>query len=164
MGKQLERLIIILGIILIGNAVFAGPTTDIVPYDDPVIVTRERKQEKTKPAKVEKQKTIPPVKTVQKPVTKKNKVTAKTQTKPTFAGLKIYITQKPKKQTKKVAKYSCKDDPKSICNTKWAKPKEKRKFVKPKYTTTYSKKNINEGFKRWSKARPARPIPIVTCY
>ena len=120
MGKQLEKLIVILGIILMGSAVFATPATDIIPSNDPVVVTRKQAQQKTnepKTKQVEKKK-------VDLPKTKPSKTTNRRN--PQYIGLKIYEINKTKPQNK--PKISNKDKCKCACNREKISPCEAKKL------------------------------------
>ena len=167
MGKELERLIIILAIILLSGTAFAAPTPEALSGDNTVVVSRKNKPENTTP-KVTPQKTTAQNKAIPQCPYKKKKV-AKKSTKPQYIGLKIYETKKPKPQTRKVAKTRCIDDPTSICNLRKLKPRD-FKIEKPRYT----KKNVTNRYSKnkykryrlpdYPPAKPARAIPIITCY
>ena len=167
MGKELERLIIILAIILLSGTAFAAPTPEALSGDNTVVVSRKNKPENTTP-KVTPQKTTVQNKAIPQCPYKKKKV-AKKSTKPQYIGLKIYETKKPKPQTRKVAKTRCIDDPTSICNLRKLKPRD-FKIEKPRYTKKYvTNRYSNNKYKRYRlpdypPAMPARAIPIITCY
>ena len=157
MGKELERLIIILAIILLSGTAFAAPTPEVLSGDNTVVVSRKNKPEKTEP-KITTPKAAPQKTTVQNKAIpqcpyKKKKV-AKKSTKP---------------QTRKVAKTRCIDDPTSICNPRKLKPRD-FKIEKPRYTKKYvTNRYSNNKYKRYRlpdypPAMPARAIPIITCY
>lgn len=167
MGKELERLIIILAIILLSGTAFAAPTPEALSGDNTVVVSRKNKPENTTP-KVTPQKTTAQNKAIPQCPYKKKKV-AKKSTEPQYLGLKIYETKKPKPQTRKVAKTRCIDDPTSICNLRKLKPRD-FKIEKPRYTKKYvTNRYSNNKYKRYRlpdypPAMPARAIPIITCY
>ncbi len=163
MGKQLEKLIVILGIILIGTAVFAEQTVKDVPSNNPVLVTREKKKEEIKqPTKELQSKKTPPC------CKKQNKTkTAKKAkpSKPQYLGLKIYEIEKPKPKVAKVKKLRCIDDPKSICNERRLKPAKPYLIPKaPRYSRTYDDKYRKSGLPDFPPLKPAEPIKIISCY
>ena len=172
MGKELERLIIILAIILLSGTAFAAPTPEVLSGDNTVVVSRKNKPEKTEPKittpKAAPQKTTVQNKAIPQCPCKKKKV-AKKSTEPQYLGLKIYETKKPKPQTRKVAKTRCIDDPTSICNLRKLKPID-FKIEKPRYSKKYvTNRYINNKYKKYKlpdypPAMPARAIPIITCY
>lgn len=167
MGKQLEKLIVILGLLLMGSAVFAEDIAQNIPSNDPVVVTRKQQESKNvvkQPQKVlQTPKTTPCCKKApsRKTTAKKSKPTDK----PQYLGLKIY--QKPKAKTKvvKTKKYRCIDDPKSICNTRRLKPAEPFYTYKaPRYSRTYSDRYRKSRLPDYPPLKLAKPIPITTCY
>jgi hypothetical protein len=164
MGKQLEKLIVILGLILIGTAVFAEQTVPDIPNDNPVLVTREKKTEEVKqPEKdLQTKKDSPCCKNK-----KNNKATknAKKSNKPQYLGLKIYETKKPQQKVQQPKKLKCADDPKSICNTRKLKPAKPYDIPKaPRYSRTYDDKYRKSRLPDLPPLKPAVPVPIITCY
>ena len=162
MGKQLEKLIVILGIILMGSAVFATPATDIIPSNNPVVVTRKQPQQKTNEPKikqVEKKK-------IELPKTK----STKNKTNPQYIGLKIYEINKPKTQNK--TKISNKDKCKCACNREKISPCEAKKlkpikvYKTPKparYSRVYPDRYRKHTLPKYPPAKLAKPIPIISC-
>lgn len=175
MGKELERLIIILAIILLSGTAFAVPAPEALSGDNTVVVTRERKTETKTTPKATTPKVTAQNKAIPQCPYKKKKV-AKKQNKPQYIGLKIYETPKPKinPKVKKATQTKCKDDPTSICNLRKLKPRT-LKVEKPRYTKRYvtnrytNNRYTNNRYKKYKlpnypPAKPARPIPIITCY
>lgn len=162
MGKQLEKLIVILGLILIGTAVFAEQTVQDIPNDNPVLVTREKKTEEVKQKPKEELQAKTNI-NKQKP-TKTTKNSKKTY-QPQYLGLKIYENRKPKQEVAKTKKTRCIDDPKSICNTRKLKPAKPYDIPKtPRYSRTYDNKYRKSRLPDLPPLKPAVPIPIITCY
>lgn len=142
----MKKLLGIILIILLTQAQTHANTEDFVP-NDTVTVTRKIRYEQPKTIKIE-------------PNSIQNKtpdVKKRTQTK--FTGLTIYNNppktekRENKTNTKPTEKKKCKDDPKSPCNLRKAKPAKPAKAI-PRI-------KINE--RQYIPARPARPIPIIPC-
>lgn len=89
--------ILLLSIILIGTTVFASPASDIIPSDEPVVVTRETQDEE-----VQKEDTKQSEETVKQEKTKSKKTGNATQkqSEPKPVGLKIFINDKSKPKAK----------------------------------------------------------------
>ena len=117
----MKKIIITLGIIIFGSTVLATPTSDIIPNDQPVVVTREQQDEDAQeeeikqPEEEAKQENSEPEK-ASKPKTQKSDKTTKKTTTPKFVGLKIFENNKPKPKDKtkkpknsKQDKYKCGD-------------------------------------------------------
>lgn len=167
MGKQLEKLIVILGIILMGSAVFATPTSNIIPSDDTVVVTRKQTEEKTQKTEIkqaEKKKAkLPKTKTTKKITNKK--------TKPQYIGLKIYEINKPKPQNKTKlsnkgkCKCACNREKLSPCDAYKAKPIIAHKAPKPpKYTRVYPNRYRKYTLPKYPPSKPAKTRPIISCH
>ena len=97
--------ILLLSIILIGTTVFASPASDIIPSDEPVVVTRETQDEEvqkedTKQSEdtVKQEKTNSPKTTKTK--SKKTGNATQKQSEPKPVGLKIFINDKSKPKAK----------------------------------------------------------------
>lgn len=97
--------ILLLSIILIGTTVFASPASDIIPSDEPVVVTREtqdeevQKEDAKQPEETVKQEKTNSQKT-SKPKSKKTGNATQKQTGPKPVGLKIFINDKSKPKAK----------------------------------------------------------------
>ena len=166
MGKQLEKLIVILGIILMGSAVFATPTSNIIPSDNPVVVTRKQPQQKTNEPKIkqiEKKK-------VELPKTKSTKKVTRKKTNPQYVGLKIYEINKTKPQVKtKISnkdkcKCACNREKLSPCNAYKAKPIIVHNAPKPpRYTRVYPDRYRKHTLPKYPPAKPAKTRPIISC-
>ena len=117
----MKKIIITLGIIIFGSTVLATPTSDIIPNDQPVVVTREQQDEEVQKEEDIKQtdnETKDSLKNktteqLEKDTAKKDnaEITKTKQKKPQYAGLKIYP---PKK--KKTKKASCDNTPENPCH------------------------------------------------
>ncbi len=166
MGKQLEKLIVILGIILMGSAVFATPTSNIIPSDDPVVVTRKQPPQKTNEPKIkqiEKKK-------VELPKTKSTKKVTRKKTNPQYVGLKIYEINKTKPQVKTKlsnkgkCKCACNREKLSPCNAYKAKPIIVHNAPKPpRYTRVYPDRYRKYTLPKYPPAKPAKTRPIISC-
>ena len=97
--------ILLLSIILIGTTVFASPASDIIPSDEPVVVTRETQDEEVqKEDAKQSEETVKQDKTNSQKTTKtKSKKTGNAtqkQTEQKPVGLKIFINDKSKPKAK----------------------------------------------------------------
>ena len=97
--------ILLLSIILIGTTVFAAPASDIIPSDEPVVVTRETQDEEVQKENIKqseetvKQENTNSKKTT-KPKSKKTGNATQKRLEPKPVGLKTFINNKPKPKAK----------------------------------------------------------------
>lgn len=141
----MKKLLGIILIILLTQAQTHANTEEIIP-NDTVTVTRKIQNKQPKTIKIEQNNLQNKT-----PDTKK-----RTQTK--FTELTIYNQPKAEKtenktNTKPTEKKKCKDDPKSPCNLRKAKPAKPAKVIP----------RIKIKERQYIPARPARPIPIIPC-